>query len=69
MPTKFTMALVPGSIGVRSDQRETIRLAAQYGFESVAPSAEFLAELSAAEMEDPLAEPRRNEVWLMLWLR
>jgi len=58
------MALVPGSIGVRADQRETIRLAHQYGFESVAPAAEFLARLSAAELEELLAELKAKKlVW------
>ena len=61
---KFTMALVPGSIGVKADQRETIRLAHQYGFESVAPAAEFLARLSEAEMEELLADLRAKKlVW------
>ena len=34
---RFTMDLCPGRIGVGTDQRETIELAAKYGFESVEP--------------------------------
>ena len=53
---KFTMDLRCGSIGVRADQREAIRLARRYGFESVEPSAHFLAGLSDDELQKVLAE-------------
>jgi len=53
---KFTMDLRCGAIGVRADQREAIRLAARYGFESVEPSPHFLAGLSDDEMRKLLAE-------------
>lgn len=46
---KFTMDLACGKIGVGANQREAIRLAAQAGFESVAPSAGELAGMSDAE--------------------
>ena len=42
---RFTMDLTPGAIGVQADQSETIRLAAKYGFESVAPNSGELAAL------------------------
>jgi len=42
---RFTMNLNPGAIGVQADQSETIRLAAKYGFESVAPNSGELAAL------------------------
>ncbi len=42
---QFTMDLTPGAIGVQADQSETIRLAAKYGFESVAPNSGELAAL------------------------
>ena len=61
---KFTMDLRCGAIGVRADPREAIELAHQYGFESVEPSAHFLAELSDAELEEVLAELKaKNLVW------
>ena len=61
---KFTMALVPGSLGVKTDQRETIRLAAKYGFESVEPNAKFLAGVSAGELDDLLGELKSKKlVW------
>jgi sugar phosphate isomerase/epimerase len=42
---RFTMDLTPGAIGVKADQSKTIRLAAKYGFESVAPNSGELAAL------------------------
>ena len=42
---RFTMDLTPGAIGVKADQSETIRLAAKYGFGSVAPNSGELAAL------------------------
>lgn len=47
---KFTMDLTSGMIGVRAGQLEAIDLAQRFGFESVAPSASYLAGLSAAEL-------------------
>jgi sugar phosphate isomerase/epimerase len=61
---KFTMSLNCGMIGVRADPREAIRLAAQYGFESVEPSAQFLAQLSDAELQQLLADLKaKSLVW------
>ena len=61
---RFTMDLTPGMIGVRADQSEAIRLAHQYGFESVAPSAGFLAKLSDDELQELLADlTAKNLVW------
>lgn len=34
---KFTIAFIPGSIGIRADQGRSIELAAKHGFESVQP--------------------------------
>lgn len=34
---KFTIAFIPGSIGIKADQGRSIALAAKYGFESVQP--------------------------------
>lgn len=48
---QFTMDLACGKIGVRADQREAIRLAAQSGFESVAPSAGELAGMSDTQLQ------------------
>ena len=58
------MDLRCGAIGVRADQREAIRLAHEYGFESVEPSASFLAKLSAAGLEELLADLKaKGLVW------
>ncbi len=58
------MELACGAIGVRADQREAIRLAHQFGFESVAPSASLLARLSADELQQLLAELKAKKlVW------
>jgi len=56
---RFTMDLRCGSIGVEADLKLAIELAAKYGFESVAPEAEFLATLTdsqAAELQVRLQE-------------
>ncbi len=61
---KFTMDLRCGSIGVRADQREAIELARRYGFESVEPSAHFLAKLANAELDELLTDLKaKNLVW------
>jgi sugar phosphate isomerase/epimerase len=46
---RFTMDLRCGSLGVNVDLRQAMTLAAKYGFESVAPEAEFLQKLTKAE--------------------
>lgn len=53
---KFTMNLSCGSIGVRADPREAIRLARRFGFESVEPSPQFLAGLSGDQLQELRAE-------------
>lgn len=61
---KFTMSLSCGRIGVRADGREAIRLAHRYGFESVSPSAGFLATLSDDQLQPLLAEMKaKGLVW------
>lgn len=61
---KFTMDLRPGSVGVKADLPEAIRLAHQYGFESVEPSAPFLAKLTEAQIDELLAELKAKDlVW------
>ncbi len=61
---KFTMDLVCGAIGVGADQLEAIRLAQMAGFESVAPSAPYLADLSDGQLDDLLADLKaKSLVW------
>lgn len=48
----FTLDLCPGRVGVNTDQRQTIELAAKYGFESIEPNANFLVKQSTAEMAE-----------------
>lgn len=60
----FKLALTPGSIGLQVDQREAIRQAAAYGFEAVEPYPSFLADASAAEVEEIRALLETNDlVW------
>lgn len=61
---RFTLDLCPGRIGVNSDQEETIRLAAKFGFESVEPNGNYLAGLNESQF-DRLAETLRDHklVW------
>ncbi len=61
---KFTMNLSCGSIGVRADQLEAIRLADRFGFGSVDPSAGFLGRLSDDALAALLADMKaKNLVW------
>lgn len=43
---KMRSALTPGSIGVRANQSESIRLAIKHGFEAVEPNAGYLGGLA-----------------------
>jgi sugar phosphate isomerase/epimerase len=49
---KFTMDLSCGMIGVKVSLPEAIRMAHQYGFESVAPVVDALGKLSDAELAE-----------------
>jgi sugar phosphate isomerase/epimerase len=61
---KFTLDLRPGSIGVKADQREAIRLAKQFGFESVNPDPAYLGKLSSGERKELAAElKQQNLAW------
>jgi sugar phosphate isomerase/epimerase len=61
---KFTMDLVCGTIGVRANLREAIRLAAAHGFESVAPDATQLARLEPSELDALLGDLKFHRlVW------
>jgi sugar phosphate isomerase/epimerase len=61
---KFTMDLRCGSIGVRANTREAIRLAAKFGFESLAPSEGELARMSQTEVDEILGLLKENNlVW------
>jgi sugar phosphate isomerase/epimerase len=59
---KFTVELDCGMIGVKADGREAIRLAHQYGFESLAPSPSFLASLSAEGLQEVLADMKAKKL-------
>lgn len=48
---KFTLDLRCGSIGVKADQIEAIRLAGQHGFESVTPEPSYLSQLDEGQRE------------------
>lgn len=52
MKRRMTINLVPGAIGVRADQRESIRLAHKYRFESVGVNGGYIARLSATELTE-----------------
>ncbi len=61
---KYTMDLRCGSIGVRADQLEAIRLAHEHGFESVTPEAEFLSRLSDEQLRKLRAD---MEMKALVW--
>lgn len=61
---QFTLDLRCGSIGVKADQREAIRLASEHGFESVTPEPHYLAKLNAGQMEELLTLMKMKQlVW------
>ncbi len=61
---KFKLDLRTGSIGVKADQREAIRLASQFGFESVNPDPAYLGKLSSDQRKELAAELKeKNLVW------
>ncbi|MCY2992781.1 MAG: sugar phosphate isomerase/epimerase [Planctomycetota bacterium] len=49
---KFKLGLSCGAIGVPGDPGKVIGWASQFGFESVEPSAQFLAKLSEAQLQE-----------------
>ncbi|MFK8112393.1 MAG: sugar phosphate isomerase/epimerase family protein [Rubripirellula sp.] len=53
---KFTLDLRCGSIGVKADQREAIRLAEKFGFESVNADPASIGKLSTSERKELAAE-------------
>ncbi len=59
---KFTIAFTPGSIGIRTDQRGAIAMAAKHGYESVQPFADDLAALSSAQLGEIHAELERKKL-------
>jgi sugar phosphate isomerase/epimerase len=70
MPTrKFTIALTPGSIGVKADQKRAIELAHYFGFESVEAYARDLAALPDGQLKDLREEMQAKHVaWAMAGL-
>ncbi|MCA9058708.1 MAG: TIM barrel protein [Planctomycetaceae bacterium] len=61
---RFTLDLRCGSIGVGADQRKAIDLAHRHGFESVAPEAGYLSQLSASQCDELQAELKEKQlVW------
>jgi sugar phosphate isomerase/epimerase len=59
---KFTLDLSCGLIDVKASPREAIRLAGQYGFESVAPPVDALGKLSDAELGELRAEMKAHRL-------
>ena len=51
---KFTIAFVPGSIGIDADQGRSIELASKHGFESVEPFGPQLLEEGSSRFVDAL---------------
>ena len=61
---KMTIAMTPGSIGVKAGQRRAVELAHYFGFESVQPFPKQLAALSAGENDDMRGEIQaKSLVW------
>ena len=65
---RFTLCLACGPIGVPGDPRKAIALATQYGFESIEPSAGFLAKLSDGELKDYLEQMKAASPAQQEWM-
>ena len=59
---KFTMSLDPGAIGVKTNQKQLIEYAAEYGFEAVTPYADFLAQISNEERSNLLDKMQKTNI-------
>lgn len=59
---RMKIALTPGSIGVRADQREAVALAQRFGFDAVEPNAGFLAGLSDGQLAELLGELQAQRI-------
>ena len=57
---RFTMNLFPELIGVKADSLEAIKLARQYGYESVVPRAWLLAKCSESQLQEVVTEMKSN---------
>ena len=61
---KFTLNFVGGALGIKADQKRSIELAAQYGFESVEAQSSYLAGLSKGQLNDLKGEMKdKNISW------
>ena len=61
---KFTMDLCPGRLGVSVGQLEAISLAGKFGFESVEPFGNYLADLPKSALDELLGKLKENNlVW------
>ena len=61
-PTKMSIQLSCGSIGVKADQRQAIAYASQYGFQTVEADSGFLASLDRPALSALLAEMKEKKV-------
>lgn len=59
---QFSMQLDGGSIGVDAGQLELIELAHKYGFESVTAHSAYLADISASQRENLLADMKQKKL-------
>lgn len=59
---KFYKNLGPGHIGVRANQEQAVKYAAQYGFDSITPSAGPFLDKSAGDIEQWLGQMRKSGI-------
>ncbi|MDA0345883.1 MAG: sugar phosphate isomerase/epimerase [Verrucomicrobia bacterium] len=59
---KFTINFVGGALGIKADQKRSIELAHQYGFESVEAQANYLADLSKEQLNDLQEDMAKKKV-------
>ncbi|WP_020526510.1 sugar phosphate isomerase/epimerase family protein [Flexithrix dorotheae] len=59
---KFTLDLSPGAIGVNASQEELVDYCIQYGFESLAPSTQYLMEEDAGKLKALTDKMKKNKI-------
>lgn len=61
-PRKFTLCLNPGNIGVNLNQKETLKMAIKYGYESMISMPSDLIKYSDAEIEDLTEKMKAHKI-------
>tara|TARA_B100001123_G_scaffold445089_2_gene595755 strand:+ start:2189 stop:3145 length:957 start_codon:yes stop_codon:yes gene_type:complete len=59
---KFTLAFYGGSLGIQANQKQAIKLASRFGFESVEAQSGYLANLSQGEADELIGWMKQKNI-------